>query len=114
MKVNIVQTIIAILISTLFAYGFYNFSLTENKIVLSIGSFIFLGITSTISFGCSFELSRTNTNIKTLAILFFFIALLSNILFTLLFFSVPAYVLINGILFLIFMLTTYSVYRAQQ
>ena len=114
MKVNFVQSIIAILISALFAYGFYSFSVSDNKTLLSLGSFMCLGITSTISFGCSFELSRTSTNIKTVAILFFVIALISNSCFTLMAFSVPAYVLINGILFLIFMLTTYSIYRAQQ
>ncbi len=38
MKINFVQTIIAIAVSLLIAYGLYSFHDSENKILLSVGT----------------------------------------------------------------------------
>ncbi len=64
MKINFVQTIIAIAVSLLIAYGLYSFHDSENKIFLSVGSFFFLATTLVITIGASFEQSRTTTNIR--------------------------------------------------
>ena len=55
MKLNVVQTIIAIAISGLISYGLYSFHDSENKIVLSLGSFVFLATTLVIAIGVNFE-----------------------------------------------------------
>ena len=63
MKLNVVQTMIAIAISGLISYGLYSFHGSENKIVLSLGSFVFLATTLVIAIGVNFEQPRTTTNI---------------------------------------------------
>ena len=79
MKINFVQTIIAIAVSLLIAYGLYSFHDSENKILLSAGSFVFLATTLIITIGTSFELPRTTTNIRVVSGIFFAVALISNL-----------------------------------
>lgn len=67
MKINFVQTTIAIAVSLLLAYGLYSFRDSENKILLSAGSFVFFAATLALTIGVSFELPRTTTNIKMVA-----------------------------------------------
>lgn len=114
MKINFVQTIIAIAVSALIAYGLYSFHNGENKILLSAGSFTFLATALVMSIGASFELPRTTTNIRVVSGIFFAIALISNLIFTFFNFSVPSYIITNGILFLVFLLIIYSIYKAKQ
>ena len=114
MKINFVQTIIAVAISLLIAYGLYSFHDSENKILLSVGSFIFFAATLTFTIGASFNLSRTTVNIRVLSGIFFVIALISNLIFAFIKFSIPNYVIINGILFFTFILIVYSIHKAKQ
>jgi hypothetical protein len=72
MKLNFITSIIAIALSLLIAYGFYSFHNNENKILLSAGSFVFLTSTLVMTIGASFELPRTNTNIRVVSGLGFF------------------------------------------
>jgi len=114
MKINFVQTIIAIAVSLLIAYGLYGFSYSENKILLSAGSFVFLAATLVLTIGTSFEFPRTTTNIRVVSGIFFAVALISNLIFTFINFSIPSYVIINGILLLVFILIAYSINKAKQ
>jgi hypothetical protein len=114
MKINFVQTIIAIALSILIAYGLYSFHDSENKILLSVGSFVFLAATLILTIGTSFEQSRTTTNIRVVSGIFFAVALISNLIFTFINFSVPIYIITNGILTLVFLLIVYSVNKAKQ
>ena len=54
MKINLVQTIIAIAVSALIAYGLYNFHDGENQIA-SVGSLCFAS-TLKLTIGTSFQL----------------------------------------------------------
>jgi hypothetical protein len=114
MKINFVQTIIAIAVSLLIAYGLYSFHDSENKILLSAGSFVFLAITLIFSIGTSFQLPRTTTNVRVVSGIFFAVALISNLIFTFVAFSVPSYVITNGIFLLVFILIAYSINKAKQ
>ena len=114
MKINLVQTTIAIAVSLLIAYGLFSFHQSENKLLLGCGSFVFLAIALVMSVGVSFELPRTTTNVRVVSGIFFTIALASNIVFAFLKFSVPGYIITNGILLLIFLLIVYSINRAKQ
>ena len=102
MKVNFPKTIIAIAICLLIAYGLYRFNGGENKMVLCIGGFLFLVSALIVAIGTSFQQSRTTTNVRVVASVFFSIAMISNVLFTFISFSIPAYIIVNGILYLIF------------
>ena len=114
MKINFVQTIIAIAVSLLIAYGLYSFHNSENKILLSAGSFVFLATTLVLTIGTSFQLPRTTTNVRIVSGIFFAVALISNLIFTFVAFSVPSYVITNGILILVFILIAYSINKAKQ
>jgi hypothetical protein len=114
MKINFVQTIIAIVLSLLIAYGLYSFHDSENKILLSTGSFVFIATTLVLSIGISFQLPRTTINTKVISGIFFAVALISNLIFTFIKFSVPSYVIINGILLLVFILIAYLINKAKQ
>ena len=114
MKINLVQTIIAIAVSALIAYGLYNFHDGENQILLSVGSFVFLASTLVLTIGTSFQLPRTTTNVRVVSGIFFAVALISNLIFTFVEFSIPSYVITNGILLLVFILIAYSINRAKQ
>lgn len=105
---------IAIAVSLLIAYGLYSFHQSENKILLSAGSFLFLAVTLTLTIGTSFDLPRTTTNVRAVSGLFFIIGAISNLVFTFLNFSVPSYIIINGILLLVFILIAYSIIKAKQ
>jgi hypothetical protein len=111
MRINIVQTIIALAVSILIAYGFYSFQNSENKILFSVGSFVFLTITLVMTIGVRFRQIRTTTNIKVVSFIFFIIGLISNIVFSYIMFSVPVYLITFGILLLLFALITYSINR---
>ncbi len=114
MKVNFVQTIIAIAVSLLIAYGLYSFHDIENTMLLFAGSFVFLAATLVMTIGTSFKFPRTTTNIRVVSGIFFAVALISNLIFTFINFSVPSYVIINGILLLVFILIAYSINKAKQ
>lgn len=114
MKINTFKSIIAFCISTLLSYGLYNLPASGMSNIVCIGSFIFFITTLMTALGLQFNYSRTNTNIKTLSIVFFIIGLISNSLFSFSSFSIPFYVMLNGILLLVFLLATYSIFKAEQ
>ncbi len=70
MKINFVQTIIAIAVSALIAYGLYHFHNGENQMLISIGSLVFLSVTLALSIGVNFEQPRTTTNIRVVSGIF--------------------------------------------
>jgi hypothetical protein len=114
MKINFVQTIIAIAVSLLIAYGLYSFHASENRLLLSAGSFVFLAATLVTTIGASFEFPRTTANIRVVSGIFFAVAFITNLIFTFIAFSVPSYVITNGILILVFILIAYSINKAKQ
>jgi len=114
MKINFVQMIIAVAVSLLIAYGLFCFHDSENKILLSVGSFIFLASTLILTLGTSFELPRTTTNVRVVSGIFFVIALISSLIFTFINFAIPTYIITNGILFLVFVSVVYSIQKAKQ
>ncbi len=114
MKINLVTTIIALAISLLIAYVFFAFCNNEHQLLVSIGSFVFLFLTIEMTIGVSFDFSRMTTNIRVLSGIFFIIGLISNLLFCFLDFSVPSYVITNGVLLLVFILIVYGIYKAKE
>ena len=114
MKLNFIPTIIAIAISGLISYGFYSFHNSNNKLLLSIGSFTFLALTLIFTIGATFDLSRTKINIRTVSALFFGTSLVSNLVFSFFEFTKPIYVIVNGILLLAYLLVIYSIQKLKQ
>lgn len=114
MKINFIRTIISIAISALVAYGFYSFYEGTNLLLLTCGSFIGLAITLFWSLSISLLQARTTTVVRTISGIFFVVFLVSNLIFSFLNFTRPAYVIINGILMLLYILISYSIAREKQ
>lgn len=114
MKINFVPTLVACALSALIAYGLYSYHQGDNKLLLSAGSFLFLSISMIMAIGVNFDLPRTTTNIRVISSVFFAIAFICNLIFTFINFSIPSYVIINGILLLVYILIAYSINRAKQ
>lgn len=114
MKLDFIKTIIAVAVSGLIAYGFFAFNTSANKDLLTLGSLIFLIITLIMTVGVSFKLPRTTSLIRTVSAIFFTIALISNVIFSFINFKEATYIIVNGILFLIYGLTAYSIGKAKQ
>lgn len=112
MKVNVIPTIIALAISAIISYCFYSWCKSDNQLLLTIGGFVFIATTLVFSMGVSFAQPRTTTNVRVLSATFFVIALISNIVFMLLQFNPPVYILVNGILLLVWLLIVYALKRA--
>ncbi len=114
MKLDPIKTSIAIAVSALIAYGFYTLNTSVNKNLVTVGSFIFLTTTLILTIGARFTLPRTTTMAKTLSAIFFLTALASNLIFSFAIFKDALYIIINGILFLIYLLIYYLIGQAKQ
>ena len=114
MKLDFIKTIIAIAVSGLIAYSFFVFNTSVNKDLLTFGSLFFFIITLTMTIGVSFKLPRTTSLIRTVSAIFFTIALISNVVFSFMDFKEATYIIVNGILFLIYGLTAYSIGKVKQ
>jgi len=114
LKINFIKTLIAIFISGLIAFGFYSFHKTDNNLLLSLGSFLFLSVTLLFTLSISFSLPRTITMVRVVSGIFFVVAFVINLTFSFLNFSTPIYIIINGIAVMTYILIAYSISRAKQ
>ena len=114
MKLNFVQAIIALAISTLISYGFYIFNESENNIIFSLGSFVIFSTSLIFFLGTDFELPRTTTNVRVVSVIYFIVAMISSLIFTFINFTVPSFVITNAIMLLVYILIIFSIYKAKQ
>lgn len=114
MKLDVVKTLVALGISALLAYACYEICDYESvQQVITAGAFITLGIPSLLALGLSSKQERSSIMLKTLAWIVFFVELIINGIFVFFDFSVPVYVIINGLILLIFALIYNSIYRTK-
>ena len=115
MKVNLVYLIIGLVISALIAFGFYSFYDGNNKMLLVIGSMIFLSVTLTLSFAVKIkERPRSTTLIRTVSGIMFFIGLIANIVFSLVVFNKDWYIILIGLILMIYSLILYTLVKSKQ
>jgi hypothetical protein len=114
MKINVVFALIAFAIGALAGYGFYAWNGAEQyQLLVAIGG----GLTIFLYFGGLVALSSdghgTVGNIRVLSSVFLLITVISHSVFSFVNMQTPtAYILINGILLLLFVLISYAVMRA--
>ena len=114
MKLDLVKSLIAVAISALLAYACYEICDYDRvQWVITIGAFLTLGITSVFSLGITLEQVRSSTMLKTLAWVILIVEIITNGIFVFFDFSVPVYVIINGLILLIFALIYNSIYRTK-
>jgi hypothetical protein len=115
MKVNIVYLIIGLAISALIAFGFYSFYEGSNKNILVFGSMIFLSISliPTIAIEIN-NRTRITALIRTVSGIMFFVGLLTNLIFSFTAFKQEWYIIILGLILMIYCMIIYSLIRSKQ
>ena len=115
MKLDIVKTSVAILIAGLIAWGFYvkSAEVSPNAWLLTVLSGILLAAAGAGCLGISFESKRSGAVVRVCSGLYFFIALAINWIFSGKDFSVHAFIIINMVAFLLFLLIAYSIYKTR-
>lgn len=115
MKTNYLLIVIAVLISALIGYGFYAANGGEvNQLLIAFGSGISFAITLSTLLGIGFERSEQTVNVKVVSVIFTILLLISNLIFGFTKVATAAYVIVNGILLLIFILITYGIVKANK
>lgn len=113
MKANTFTTILSLVLATLIAFFLSFYVLGENKLIIGIGSFITLAATLVGTFSISFDYERTTTLIRTLSGVFVVLILISQIIFTLYStFALPAYILVEGGLMIMYIIITNAIKKS--
>lgn len=115
MKVNALYSSISVAVSALIAYGIYSFCRSDDALFLAIGCFVFTGFPLFLAMGVSGTSGRATVNMKVLAVVFFVILLVANIVFAILpSFLKPLYIISNGIADLVCFLIYHKISKTEQ
>ena len=114
MKLDVVKSLIAVAISALLAYACYEICNYEHvRWVITAGAFVTIGTPMMLALGVSSQQERSSAMQKTLSWVFLLIEIVSNGVFVFLDFSIPVYIIINGLILLTFVLIYNSIYRTK-
>jgi hypothetical protein len=105
--------IVSLAASALIAFGFYTANQGEVYLwLITIGSAFLCFVTLSGILAVGFDVRGGTGNYKIVSTLFFILALVSNIIFNFLDFTSASYIIINGILFLLFIAIEYAIIKA--
>ena len=113
MKLHVVNFLVTVSISALIAYGLWSID-GDLKNFVAVGSFVFMVGTLVPSFGIDFDVARRAVNLRVVCGIFFVIGLVMNTVFSFIGTSQTMYVLVNAIVFLLFVVIANSIYNANQ
>jgi hypothetical protein len=112
MKLNFVMTLISLGIASLAAYGFYAMNGGELYVLLlTISSGVALFVTLTGWLGISFTGHGSTVNIRVVSGIFTVLFIISNLIFSFTRIIRAPYIIVNGILLLIYILIVYSLVK---
>ena len=115
MKIDSIKTIIAVVISALLAYACYEICKFERvQWIITIGTFLTIGIPCVLSLGVSSKEKRLAVMLKTFSSIILTVEIVVNFVFVFFDFSVPVYVIVNGLLLLVFVLIYNSMYNSHK
>ena len=110
MKINFITLIIALALAALAAYGFYTADGGETAIFRAIGGGLMLFVTLSGAIALVIENDRGAVlNIRIISFVFFTIVLIIQIVFCFVLFRITPYIIINGIMLLLYILIAYSI-----
>lgn len=111
MKVNLVNSIIAVALTALVVFGFYSWCYYgELKLLLTIFSSISILLTLGTTIAVSMSRKRSGVNIKIVSSIFLLFFLVSNAIFCgLTEFTVSVYVITNGVILLVWFMLCYGI-----
>ena len=114
MKVDLVKGIIAVAISALLAYTCYEICGFERvQWIVTIGALLTLGTPLMFALGISAKQERCSVMLKALSWTMFTVELIANGTFVFFDFSIPVYVILNGLILAVFTLIYNSIYRTK-
>lgn len=109
MKLNIILTIIAALVVGLLAYWVHTvIQASEAADIITYGSGVCFLVTLLPIVGVEYESARLGINIRIVSILFFVAFLVSQFSFANFVTDIPLYIIVNGLLLVIFLLVLYK------
>jgi hypothetical protein len=112
-KINPITLLIALAIAALIAFGFYSGNKGETYqwlLTIGVGIFAFLALSCTLA--VSFDVRGGTANVRIVSVIFLVLSLVSNLIFGFMNFTPAPYVIINGVLFLLFILIEYAIIKA--
>ena len=114
MKLDIIKCIITIAISALLSYACYEICNYDNlQWVITIGAFLTIGIPLIFSMAVSSVKERSEIMLKALSWITLITEVIANGIFVLFDFSIPFYVITNGLIILTFVMVYTSIYRTK-
>lgn len=114
MKIDFIRTIIALCIGALLAYANYVICDYEQvRGVITMGSFVTLSLPLVLAIGISVEHERSSIVLGVLSWVFFAVEAISNGIFVFFDFNLPLYIILNGLLLLVYALIYNTIYRAK-
>lgn len=115
MKPNIFLIVVSVLIAALSGYGFYAANSGEAFcLLLSLGSGLTFAITLIGTLGISPKEKAGNANFKVVSALFFVLFLISNLIFGFVGMKVAPYIIVNGIILLIYAIIEYGIIKSNE
>lgn len=112
MKLNLFLSIISFLLACLL--GYLNFFVAEGKVndlLCGICSSICFMMTLIPTIGITYPNHKVGLNLRVLSVFFFFVFFLSHLGFAGFCIKMPLYIIINGILLLIYMIVFYQLQK---
>lgn len=115
MKLNNIPSLLALAISLLFGYGFYAVAGDDPNAALAfMGGSICLFVILFVSMGLSYEDGRKGVSLQVLGFSSAIVMLISQFAFALFGIRTNAYIIVNGIILLLFLSIYYAIYRCRQ
>lgn len=114
MKLELIKSFVAVAISALLGYALYSWCDNENGVLLSVGGGLVFAITLIYALGIKVEGVRSMVNSKITSWIFFAIFLILNVVFAKIDFKVSTFIIINGIILLVFILIVYSLLKVSK
>jgi len=104
MKIHALRSLIALGIGGLLGFAFYTYSLSDTRVLLGAGGAILLALGLVLGMGAEISPPRTAVNVRLLAFLYFFLSLGIHATFVFVPVGTATYVIVNGIVTLLFLL----------
>ena len=113
MKIKVIPLIIVLGISAILSYGIFSFCTSDNATIMALIGGLMSFLTLTASFGITITNGGKSINIKVLSLVFFVLGLISNIIFAYVHCKTPTYIIVNGLIILIWLLIVYGLSKTE-
>lgn len=115
MKLKTIPSILALALGILLGFGVYTVAGSDRNAALGfVGSAVSFFVALLFTIGISYDDGRLGVSIQVLGALALVVMLISHFAFAIFGISQNAYIIVNGIILLLFLAIFYGVYKARQ